>query len=100
MDRLAYEIFRRTLAGDATTEKVDLLEPEEFVKLVGLIVAGAANRQSVGGRPVREEFLAMLPMSHSSVTRSRNGRSLNTSQAGLRTKVQIPSLRQSTTSKS
>ena len=61
-DRLAYEIFRRTLANDATTKKVDLLHPEEFVSLTSVIVkAGDANRQSVGGRPVKNEFLAMLP---------------------------------------
>jgi hypothetical protein len=62
VDRLAYEIFRRTLAKDATTKKVDLLQPEEFVSLAGVIVkAGDANRQSVGGRPVKDEFLAILP---------------------------------------
>ena len=60
VDRLAYEIFRRKLANDATT-KVDLLQPEEFVSLAAVIVkAGDANRQSVGGRPVKDEFLAML----------------------------------------
>jgi hypothetical protein len=59
--RLAYEIFRRKLANDANT-KVDLLQPEEFVSLATVIVkAGDANRQSVGGRPVKDEFLAMLP---------------------------------------
>jgi len=62
VDRLAYEIFRRTLARDATTKKVNLLQPEEFVSLANVIVkAGDANRQSVGGRPVKDEFLAMLP---------------------------------------
>jgi Papain family cysteine protease len=62
VDRLAYEIFRRTLTKDATTRKVDLLQPEEFVSLASVIVkAGDANRQSVGGRPVKDEFLAMLP---------------------------------------
>src|SRR6266480_3801397 len=56
-DRLAYEIFRRTLANDATTKKVDLLHPEEFVSLTSVIVkAGDANRQSVGGRPVNNKF--------------------------------------------
>jgi hypothetical protein len=61
VDRLAYEIFHRKLAKDATT-KVDLLKPEEFASLATVIVnAGDANRQSVGGRPVKHEFLAMLP---------------------------------------
>jgi hypothetical protein len=61
VDRLAYEIFRRTLAKDATTKKVDLLRPEEFVSLASVIVrAGDANRQSVGGRPAKDDFLAML----------------------------------------
>jgi|SRR5579875_1024346 len=61
VDRLAYEIFRRKLANDTTT-KVNLLQPEEFASLATLIVnAGEANRQSVGGRPVKYQFLAMLP---------------------------------------
>jgi hypothetical protein len=61
VDRLAYEIFRRKLANDAAS-KADLLQPEEFVSLATVIVkAGDANRQSVGGRPVKDEFLAVLP---------------------------------------
>jgi len=61
VDRLAYEIFRRKLASDATG-KVNLLEPEEFVSLASVIVkAGDANRQSIGGRPAKDEFLALLP---------------------------------------
>lgn len=61
VDRLAYEIFRRKLASDANT-KVNLLQPEEFVSLASVIVkAGDANRRSVGGRPVKDEFVAILP---------------------------------------
>ena len=61
-DRLAYEVFRRTLAKDTTTKKMDLLQPEEFVRLTSIIIkAGEANRQSIGGRPVKDSFLAMLP---------------------------------------
>jgi hypothetical protein len=62
VDRLAYEIFRRKLASDATT-KVNLLQPEEFVTLVSVIVKAAdANRRSVGGRPVKDEFVVILPV--------------------------------------
>lgn len=62
VDRLAYEIFRRTLAHDATAKKIQLLQPKEFVSLASAIVkAGDANRKSVGGRPVKDEFLAILP---------------------------------------
>jgi hypothetical protein len=61
VDRLAYEVFRRKLASDANA-KVNLLQPEEFVSLAGVIVkAGDANRRSVGGRPVKDEFVAILP---------------------------------------
>jgi hypothetical protein len=61
VDRLAYEIFRRKLASDANT-KANLLQPEEFVSLASVIVkAGDANRRSVGGRPVKDEFVAVLP---------------------------------------
>lgn len=61
VDRLAYEIFRRKLASDANT-KVNLLQPEEFVSLASVIVrAGDANRRSVGGRPVKDEFVTILP---------------------------------------
>lgn len=61
VDRLAYEIFRRKLASDANT-KVNLLQPEEFVSLASVIVkAGDANRRFVGGRPVKDEFVAILP---------------------------------------
>jgi hypothetical protein len=61
VDHLAYEIFRRKLASDTTT-KVNLLQPEEFVSLATVIVrAGEANRQSVGGRPAKDEFLSLLP---------------------------------------
>jgi hypothetical protein len=69
VDRLAYEILRRRLASDATT-KIDLLQPEEFVSLSTLIVkAGDANRQSIGGRGVKDDFLAML----SEVTKLSDG---------------------------
>ncbi|HET9342908.1 MAG TPA: C1 family peptidase [Candidatus Eremiobacteraceae bacterium] len=62
VDRLAYEIFRQKLASDAPTGKVDLLKPEEFVSLASAIVkAGDANRESVGGRPVKDDFLEILP---------------------------------------
>jgi Papain family cysteine protease len=62
VDRLAYEIFRRTLGNDASTKEVDLLQPEEFVTLSNAIVrAGEANRQSVGGRPVKDQFVGILP---------------------------------------
>jgi hypothetical protein len=61
VDRLAYEIFRRKLASDANT-KVNLLSPDEFVSLASVLVkAGDANRRSVGGRPVKNEFVAILP---------------------------------------
>lgn len=61
VDHLAYEIFRRKLAGDTTT-RVNLLQPEEFVSLATVIVrAGDANRLSVGGRPAKDEFLSLLP---------------------------------------
>jgi hypothetical protein len=61
VDRLAYEIFRRKLASDSNT-KVNLLQPEEFVSLASVIVKAAdANRRSVGGRPVKDEFVAILP---------------------------------------
>jgi hypothetical protein len=61
VDRLAYEIFRRKLASEAKT-RVNLLQPEEFVILASVIVkAGAANQLSVGGRPVKDEFVAILP---------------------------------------
>jgi hypothetical protein len=61
VDRLAYEIFRRKLASDPNT-KVNLLQLEEFVRLADVIVkAGDANRQSVGGRPVKDQFVAILP---------------------------------------
>jgi len=60
VDHLAYEIFRRKLANDTKT-KVNLLQPEEFVNLATVIVrAGDANRQSVGGRPAKDEFLSLL----------------------------------------
>jgi C1A family cysteine protease len=61
VDRLAYEIFRRKLASDANT-KVNLLSPDEFVSLASVLVeAGDANRLSVGGRPVKDKFVAILP---------------------------------------
>jgi hypothetical protein len=61
VDRLAYEIFRRKLASDANT-KINLLSPDEFVTLASVLVkAGDANRLSVGGRPVKDEFVAILP---------------------------------------
>lgn len=60
VDRLAYEIFHRKLGGDATA-KVNLLQPEEFINLATVIVrAGDANRQSVGGRPAKGEFVEMM----------------------------------------
>jgi hypothetical protein len=62
VDRLAYEIFRRKLATEDNT-RVNLLQPEEFVNLASVIVkAGAANEMSVGGRPVKDEFVAILPV--------------------------------------
>jgi len=61
VDHLAYEIFRRKLASDTST-KINLLRPEEFVSLVTVIVrAGDANRQSVGGRPAKDDFISLLP---------------------------------------
>jgi hypothetical protein len=61
VDKLAYEIFRHKLANDTTT-KVNLLQLDEFVSLATMIVrAGDANRQSLGGRPAKDEFLSLLP---------------------------------------
>jgi hypothetical protein len=61
VDRIAHEIVRRTLALDPAN-KVQLLEPEEFVALAGVLAnVAASNRRATYGRPVTTEFAAQLP---------------------------------------
>lgn len=61
VDRLAHEIVRRRLALDPLNQ-VRQLRPSEFVTLCGVLVAAAdANRRSLTGRPVQNEFVDVLP---------------------------------------
>ena len=62
VDRLAHEILRRSLAVDPSN-KLELLEPNEFVELSGVLIGVAAsNRKAMLGRSVAAEFAAQLPI--------------------------------------
>jgi hypothetical protein len=61
VDRLAHEIVRQRLAQDLSNN-VQLLHPQEFFTLAGVLVeAAASNRRAVLGGHVQEEFAELLP---------------------------------------
>jgi C1A family cysteine protease len=62
VDRLAHEILRRSLAVDPSN-KLELLEPGEFVELSGVLINVArSNRKALLGRSVMTEFAEQLPI--------------------------------------